>query len=426
MADQQATITGTTDDRDAHRRQTKVRTGRYMSRGEDRHPPIYTSQILLFPSTRPGRMIQRKTSDPQANVTFGDAIIYKATGSTRVMFQNVKGLTFNPTGDDYNYYMSSMGSYSIDIFGMAETNSGWQHPHVQAKFKQCLRRQLKIGKAVFGSPTQQIDQLADNETFQAGGSTQVIGGNVTTTVFGPPITDSTGLGRWCGFTIIGKKELKLSILTGYRTCSGSIASSPLGSTFHRKYTYFKEQQEQNPQPRRRFIRDLSNQVRDLQNQGHAILVMMDANSVLGNDPHLQEFLEHHDLRDLHNNNPAPSTYIGSAERRIDYMFGCPRTAAATCRQGTLSYFEGPQSDHRALYVDLLLSQLIGIEAMEPVMPAAPRRWLQSGKYGISRHLSGENESVLRQAQYETADRHSLQNTQYTFKKASPMSFVSVG
>ena len=239
-ADQQPSTLGTTVDHDAHSKPaTNARNGRYMSRGEDRHPPIYTSQILLFPSTRPGRITRRKTSDSQANVTFGDAIIYKAKGSTRVMFQNVKGLTFNQTGDDYNYYMSSMGSYSIDIFGMAETNSGWQHPYVQAKFKHCLRRQLKLGKVVFGSPTPQIDRLADKETFQAGGSTQVIGGNVTTTVFGPPITDPTGLGRWCGFTLIGKKELKLSILTGYRTCSGSIASSPLGSTFHREYTFLR-------------------------------------------------------------------------------------------------------------------------------------------------------------------------------------------
>jgi hypothetical protein len=127
-----------------------------------------------------------------------------------------------------------MLSYSIDVLGiMAETNSGWQHYHLQSAFKQCLRRQLKFGKAVFASPSPSVDALGGKETFQAGGLTVVIHGNLTTTVFGTASTDSTGLGRNCGFTLIGQQEKKLSVITGYRMYASSIAAATLGCTFNR-------------------------------------------------------------------------------------------------------------------------------------------------------------------------------------------------
>ncbi|KAI2499314.1 hypothetical protein MHU86_15158 [Fragilaria crotonensis] len=90
MADQQHPTTNeATADPDAHRRPTTVQKGRYMSRGEDRHPPIYTSQILLFPSTRPGRMIRRKTRH-SGKCYFGDAIIYKAKVLPELCFRTLK------------------------------------------------------------------------------------------------------------------------------------------------------------------------------------------------------------------------------------------------------------------------------------------------------------------------------------------------
>ena len=69
--------------------------------------------LLMRPVHRVGRIFQRKKSDPQADVSYGDPIVFKETGSTRFMFQNVKGLT-NTTGcEDYNYYLSWMLSFSV-------------------------------------------------------------------------------------------------------------------------------------------------------------------------------------------------------------------------------------------------------------------------------------------------------------------------
>ena len=344
----------------------------------DRHPSLRASQVLMRPSSRPGRIYQRKQGDPQADVTYGDPIIYKAPGSTRFLFQNVKGLTHSTGSEDYNYYLSWMASFSVDVFGMSETNSSWQHMHMQADFKARVQRQFRFGKTAFGFPSIDVDPSHPKETFQAGGSLQVVQGRMTTTVSGNTISDPTGLGRWCGTTHIGRRSQKLSVLTAYRTCDGSISASPLGSTFHREYVYFKDQGEQRPQPRRRFLHDLKAQIQNLQAANHAVLLMLDANATLESDEHFLDMVNSLDLIDLHATNPAPSTYIGSPNRRIDYIFGCPRTKAALLRQGSLAYFEGPHSDHRGLYVDLDLKKLFDLDLDSVQLGSSELRPLRTG------------------------------------------------
>ncbi|KAI2503171.1 hypothetical protein MHU86_11274 [Fragilaria crotonensis] len=81
---------------------------------------------------------------------------------------------------------------------------------------------------------------------------------------------------------------------------------------------------------------------------------MDVNSTLQSDTHFADFLDHCTLFDLHANDPAESTYIGAESRRIDFILGCHHARQFLERSGTLSYNEGPQSDHRGLYVDLKL------------------------------------------------------------------------
>ena len=65
---------------------TAIQSGRYTSRGIDRHPPIPPSQVLVFQKQRPGRLAIRKHADPMADHIYGDAIVYKAPNTTRVMY----------------------------------------------------------------------------------------------------------------------------------------------------------------------------------------------------------------------------------------------------------------------------------------------------------------------------------------------------
>jgi hypothetical protein len=197
-------------------------------------------------------------------------------------------------------------------------------------------------------------------------------------VQGEPITDPSGLGRWSGLTLRGKNNSHLSVITAYRVCKGSMQTSPIGSSFACEYEYHQLQGEKCPQPRKQLLNDLTTTIQILQHKGSSVLVMMDSNGQLHNDKDIQQFLVNCNLADLHQKDPAPSTYIGSSHRRIDHMFGCCQTVPSLSASGSLSYLEGPKSDQRGLFVDID-PRIILQQSTDPIaLQTHNQRLLQTG------------------------------------------------
>ncbi len=160
--------------------------------GPDRHPPIPNlTSVLLLSSSRPGRLRSRRQTDPTATQSFGDALIYKAPGSLCIFLQNVKGLTYSTGVEDYKYYISQMAAFSVDCFGLVETNTAWQHYYLQMQYRECVQRQFRVGKTVFGFPSREVDPSSENETFQAGGCLTTVQGKTATKVRSQGILDPT-------------------------------------------------------------------------------------------------------------------------------------------------------------------------------------------------------------------------------------------
>jgi hypothetical protein len=125
--------------------------------------------------------------------------------------------------------------------------------------------------------------------------------------------------------------------------------------------------------------------------------MLDANSCIKSDRHFAEFAQSCGLYDLHSSDPAPSTYIGSADRRIDFMFECETVLQHLARSGTLSYIDGPQSDQQSLFVDLS-SDFISPPHWSTIK-TMPHRNLYSGNPGL---VEKYNASML-----EYYDKHNM-------------------
>lgn len=358
----------------------KKQTYRNVSLSDD-VPGIPISCILNLPPDRPKRQTRLRPVDEFPELLYGDPIIQKHPESTRVFFQNVKGLTHTASGDDYGYYMACMSAYQVDVFGLAETNTCWDHTHLRTDFQQLARKHFRQNRISFGSPAAAVDKCPDRESFQSGGCITMATGKAVSFSTGEVLRDPSGLGRWSGLTFLGKASTQLSIITAYRACSGSIKTAPLGSTFTREYEYHRSQGITNPNPRRLFFTDLGRFMSSLRSGGngsHSFLVMFDANSDLHHDKHFLEFIHTQELLDLHSRDPAPSTYIGAKNRRIDYILGTERIASGSTRSGTLSYNEGPQSDHRGLYVDLDLPSIFDPHYEPPAHQTMDKRSLVSG------------------------------------------------
>ena len=345
--------------------------GSYRTLSIDPSIPLIPVSSLMSLPPRHSRKSRAEPLDQCPSKSYGAPVIQKPPEATRFLFQNVKGLSVSSSKEDYQYYFTCLQALHVDVAGLAETNTCWQHPHLKDDFLSAIRRYYRQSKVVFGSPTLEVDPVPSSETFQSGGNLTMLHGGLVARVSGSDIQDPSGLGRWNGTTMTGRQGQSLTILTAYRVCSGSIRTASLGSAFAREYHHFKTPQQPSVNPRRLFLRDLQDTILTYQAKGHAIIVMLDANSTADSDPHFADFISACSLFDLHDDDPAPSTFIGSPNRRIDFVLGCSQVKDSSClRSGTLSYCEGPQSDHRSLFVDLNLEFLQ--VPKETILPSASR------------------------------------------------------
>ena len=318
-----------------------------IHRSNIEHPRLYLS------SHRPGRKPLRQTPNVDLAQSYGDAVSTRNPEHIRILFQNVKGLTHSSTGEDYDYYLSCVSDLDADIVGMAETNTAWDHPYLRQAISSRLKRHYQMSRVSFSSPSHTVDPMPDTESYQAGGTATFTNRKMVPFSYGAVFQDPTGLGRWNGLHFRGRNNTQFTVLTGYRVCSGSINTASIGSAAAgREHEYLRIINGKTPSPRKAFLQDLSNTIKGFQEDGNLILDMLDSNGRLEDDAELQQFLVENDLRDLHPAHPSPSTYIGSDTRRIDHMLGCPKVYSALAASGSLSYLEGPQSDHRGLFVDL--------------------------------------------------------------------------
>jgi hypothetical protein len=81
------------------------------------------------------------------------------------------------------------------------------------------------------------------------------------------------------------------------------------------------------------------------------------------------------------------------------MFGCASVATAVTRQGSLSYHEGPQSDHRGLYVDIDAKALLEYLATDNKIQPPQIRTLKTG--------NPESVAIYHKHMLEYYDQHKM-------------------
>lgn len=312
--------------------------------------------------------------------SFGGDPDNKAPTALRLFYQQIHGLTYTPTGEDYDYVHGTMDAMKVDVLGLSETNSPWNNHHLTNAYTQAISKYTKLNKTSFSSPTFSIDPIPPTVTHQMGGTATTTYGSWITRLQKSQIGDPTGLGRWSGTIIGGRKSKSLAIITGYRVCEQSRNDAGEGTVMAREWDYLLDKGVAKPNPRQSFLDDLKRQITQLQEQGREILLMLDANQMLQNDNKLTTFgqMAHDcDLHDLHSTAPARTTCHSSTRGRIDYILGSPAVVAAILQSGTLSYAEGLTSDHRGLFVDIDFPKLLQLDTINQILPPAGRL-LRSG------------------------------------------------
>ena len=95
--------------------------------------------------------------DTNHSLFYGDDIADIRSGTLRIFFQNVRGITSTNDDEDTAHIMSIMHDLHVDVMGLAETQTPWKQQELRNKFHQRGRRQFGMIKTAFGSPSHIVD-----------------------------------------------------------------------------------------------------------------------------------------------------------------------------------------------------------------------------------------------------------------------------
>jgi hypothetical protein len=90
------------------------------------------------------------------------------------------------------------------------------------------------------------------------------------------------MGQWIYQTLVGKKNSKLTIITGYRCVQNNSGNNSVWMQENKIYMRDR-QAKSSPHPRKQFINDLIAFINAKQMMNHEIIVNLDANKVLGEE-----------------------------------------------------------------------------------------------------------------------------------------------
>jgi hypothetical protein len=172
------------------------------------------------------------------------------------------------------------------------------------------------------------------------------------------------MGRWSYQTLVGKRNSKITIITGYRCVRNTSGDS---SAWTLQSIFMKDQQSKtDPNPWKQFITDLIVFINQKQSQNHEIILNLDANEALGEESQgiaklMREcnLVDLHDIPEMEPEQQLQDTYRQGDKRWIDFMLGTPWIQTCVQRQGALEYNDGIVSDHCGMYVNLDAVSLFG-------------------------------------------------------------------
>ena len=308
----------------------------------------------------------------QSAVPWGDCHLpgeaVAAAGLFRVYSQNVNGLSTSNSNLEVHEFAAAMSKKSVAPAAMQETNRNFERPTVAQAFHDCFRNVSTHHQGAVASA-----RLQFQSDYQPGG-TAVAVLNKWATRFLSKGSDSYG--RWSWITLVGCGTLKITFISAYRVCNGASYSNPESSTVRSQLEWMNASHGLgHVQVRHQFDSALGDLVLDFQNNGHDIVLMMDANEKDGSDSFCDRLCTRCCLTDAHSlsadPSPPPATFaMGSAQ--IDFVLISGRLISAVCAASILALCDGVTSDHRALVVDFDEKVLFLDRTSEVIAPSSRR------------------------------------------------------
>ena len=284
----------------------------------------------------------------------GDPLVrrFDDDGVTRMGYHNINGSDAN-SGLQVASEIEVIHELGLDVQAMSEIKRPWSAGR-KWEYNTMLEVALDQPRAVFAAGMAPHDCK-----FLPGGNLLTTNGSVSGRIID---SGSDKWGRFCWFTLRGRRDEGILVITAYRVChEASDNPGPL-TAYTREYVAMREAGIEKPNPRRQILDDITELIDEKRLEGYRPIVMMDANGDYNNkksgDSDLREFIENAGLVDpYHERYPEQIRTFMFGTKRLDYILMDPALAEAVVRIGYLGSHDAAFSDHVQAYVDFDTSKL---------------------------------------------------------------------
>jgi len=292
-----------------------------------------------------------------ANLPFGhvcdDIAIDNDTPYIRVYCQNVCGI-YDKDGIGLDSAFKEMKQAGADIFTFNETHGDESNAMARRATRMSKQRMWKDNnedcKIIHSSSTASVL----NFTKPGGNMVGITGslvGRIRDTITDP-------YGRWCGYTLIGKDNKEIMVLTAYNVSQYKNAKVGDDTLLNQQIALYKMNNIRDPDPKKIFIEDLTELVKKARKEDKDIILTGDFNELVGDDSKgMSKVLSAGGLTDAHSHQHGivDITTYTRGTKRLDYVFVTPRLVDHILRSGYEPFHARIPSDHRGYFVDFDLA-----------------------------------------------------------------------
>ena len=312
---------------------------------------------------------------------FGDNPARPNPEWTRVSFQNVQGVPDRTTDDKQRQISAWLIRECVSISLMAETNRYWPSVPRDHQWRERLRKDFPTGH--FSSTSCNTKQTrVSTSTHQRGGCITSLLGSVAHGARTSGV-DSSGLGRYAWCRIEGKSRTSSGVVTSeeqdtrsrtqdlivvsaYRPCGPGQGVETVWAQ-HKDYLITVGRQDEDP--RQAFVDDLIGAIEEWTSWGCEIILGIDANDDVSVDsPSSISFLFRQAglqeaILQRHQQAPPATQVDNRSNKPIDGIF--VTSGVVVKAGGYYGFYEGIESDHRALWIDIDLKSTLGGHSPTP-------------------------------------------------------------
>ena len=284
--------------------------------------------------------------------------------SLRIGMININGLPDSNTHAKNHSLYNALMKLDPDIMGLAETNQHWRSISSEHQWRN---RTLSWWETSHSTIAFNTKDIKSSSSFQPGG---VILQSINKAVHRiiQSGKDPSGLGRWAWTLYRGKQNMTLRVVCAYRPCVPS--SLGVQTTFAQHQRVF-DAQGRTRNPRQAILDDLGTAIKQWQEEGDQIVLLMDCNAEVGGSE-VQDWIINLDLRESittrHDLGQEVSTYQ-RGQNKIDGIFTSHAIEIKQCGYLPFDYFP---SDHRGLWIDVNYTKVFGFLTEKSVRPNARR------------------------------------------------------